>query len=164
MYVLLVLEVFQLFGLFFAVLILNNRLNVLAILGLLDLLLQFLVQMLKLNLLQILLPNASLLLCMLLGYGLSYLLRLLRPIVSLGVEIFDVSLINLFLLHSLLHLHLHVLLVFKVLQPLQLLLDLEGLFLCGYLRLKLLLLNFFLQTKLLKLIVDSFFRIRFCQF
>jgi hypothetical protein len=84
--------------------------------------------------------------------------------VSLGVEIFDVSLINLFLLHSLLHLHLHILLVFKVLQPLQLLLDLEGLFLCGYLRLKLLLLNFFLQTKLLKLIVDSFFRIRFCQF
>jgi hypothetical protein len=164
MYDLLVLEVFQLFGIFFAVLILNNCLNVLAILGLLDFLLEFLVQMLKLNLLQILLPNACLLLSMLLGYGLSYLLRFLRPIVSLGVEILGISFFHLFLLHSLLHLHLDILLVFKVLQPPHLLLDLEGLFLRGYLRLKLLFLNLFLQTKLLKLIVDSLFRIRFCLF
>jgi hypothetical protein len=84
--------------------------------------------------------------------------------VSLGVEILGISFFHLFLLHSLLHLHLDILLVFKVLQPPHLLLDLEGLFLRGYLRLKLLFLNLFLQTKLLKLIVDSLFRIRFCLF
>jgi hypothetical protein len=81
------LEVFQLFGLFLAVLVLNDGLNVFVVLGSLDLLFKFFVELSQLNLLEILLTNSQLLLSMLLSNALSDFLAFFGTKVRFGVEI-----------------------------------------------------------------------------
>jgi hypothetical protein len=160
---LLVLEVLQFFSLLLTVLELNYRLDVLAVLRLLDFLFKLLVQLLELYLLQVLFPNACLLLSMLLHDSLCYLFALLRAEVRLGVEVLGIVIVHLLHLLPLLHLHLDVLLVLEILQPPQLLLYLECLLLGGYLILKLLPLHFLLHSQVLQLVVHSLFGVRLRQ-
>ena len=157
------MEVLQFFSLLLTVLELNYRLDVLAVLRLLDLLFKLLVQLLELYLLQVLFPNAGLLLSMLLHDSLCYLFALLRAEVCLGVEVLGIVIVHLLHLLPLLHLHLDVLLVLEILQPPQLLLYLECLLLGGYLILKLLPLHFLLHSQVLQLVLHSLFGVRLRQ-
>lgn len=81
------MEVFQLFGLFLAVLVLNDGLNVFVVLSFFDLLFKFSIKLRQLYLLKVLLTNSQLLLSMLLSNILSDLLALLWTEVRLGIEI-----------------------------------------------------------------------------
>lgn len=94
---------------------------------------------------------------MLLNDALRDFFALLRAKVSLCIEKLGVSILNLSVLLSFFHLHLNVLLVLQVLKLLHLLLDLERLFLGGDLVLELFFLDFFLQAKVLQLVVYTFF-------
>jgi len=127
--VLLILDLLQAFGLLLTGLVLDDGLEVLVVLCLLDVLPKFLVHPGELHLLKIGVTDRHLLVLILLHDVESYLLVLLRAEVSFGVV--RLGLLHFSLLHfvSLLHLHLDVLLVLKVLEFLELLLNLECLFL-----------------------------------
>jgi hypothetical protein len=99
----------------------------------------------------------------LLHYVLSDFFGLLWAEVRPGIVSLRFKLIKLLLFVVLLHLHLDELLVFEVLQPFQLLLDLEGLLLRGDLVLELLLLDLFLSAELLKLFLNALLSIGFSQ-
>ena len=98
---------------------------------------------------------------MLLSNALSNLLALFGTKVRLGIEILRVSLLYFFRLLFVFHLHAHELLVFQVLKFSHLLLNLKGLLFRSYLILELLLLDFFLHAKMLKLVLYTLLGIRF---
>ena len=127
--VLLILDLLQAFGLLLTGLVLDDGLEVLVVLCLLDVLPKLLVHPGELHLLKVGVADRQFLVLVLLHDVESYFLVLLRAEVSLGVVC--LGLLHLSLLHfvSLLHLHLDVLLVLKVLEFLELLLNLECLFL-----------------------------------
>jgi hypothetical protein len=81
------LEVFQLFGLFLAVLVLNDGLNVFVVLSFFDFLFKFSIKLRQLYLLEVLLTNSQFLLSMLLSNILSNFLALFWTKVRLGIEI-----------------------------------------------------------------------------
>ena len=81
------MEVFQLFGLLLAVLVLNDGIDVFVVLGSFDLLFKFSIKLRQLDLLEVLLTNSQFLLGMLLSNVLSDLFALFWTKVRLGVEI-----------------------------------------------------------------------------
>ena len=155
------MEVFELLGLFLTVLELNDGLNVLGVLRLFDLLLEFPVELRQLYLLEVLLPDPQFLLSVLLCDALSYFFAFLRPKVRLGVEILAVSLFYLLSLLSVFNLHFDKLLILQILQLSHLLLDFECLLLGCNLILELLLLDLLLQSKVFQLILHALFCVRF---
>jgi len=145
----------QTLGLLLTVLEFNNCLKILAVLGLLDILLQLLVHLGELHLLKISISDCQFLLLVLLHKIYGDFLIFFWAKMSLGIKCLRLLHLRFFRFFSVVHLHLDILLILHVLQFPKLLLDLEGFFLALNLILELLLEGFSFLLDLFELLIDS---------